>query len=232
MSIDAVALLRGRDLPLPAGILLKTLDDGVLVFTLARFSADLEQMALAVRLRLGDALDAHRDERGVFLLPDVAEPRATTYEGVIAEVGEAGVWAPVVAAGHVPAAFVNAPSGSFAAVMGEVMGALGGDAMATLMAAAAKGDPAAMAAAQAKLVEALGGEDKVEALGARLTAAAQAELPAVTEAMEARLRAAEGTPVDLGAVDPTAMEAMRKRVEAHLAATPGLTEELEKKFEG
>jgi hypothetical protein len=171
MSIDAVALLRGRDLPLPAGILLRTLDDGVLVFTLARFSADLEQMALAVRLRLGDALDAHRDDRGVFLVPDVAEPRAMTYEGVIAEIGEAGVWAPVVA-GHVPTSLLNAPSGSFASVMGEVMGALGGKAMATLMAAAAKGDPVAMAAAQAKLVEALGGEDKVEALGARLTAAA------------------------------------------------------------
>jgi hypothetical protein len=41
MGIDAVALLRGKDLPLPAGILLKTLDDGVLVFTLARFSAEL-----------------------------------------------------------------------------------------------------------------------------------------------------------------------------------------------
>jgi hypothetical protein len=43
----------------------------VLVFTLARFSTDLEQMALAVQLRLGNALDAHRDDRGVFLLPDV-----------------------------------------------------------------------------------------------------------------------------------------------------------------
>jgi hypothetical protein len=50
--------------------------------------------------------------------------------------------------------------------------------------------------------------------------------------MEARLRAAQSTPVDLGAVDPAAMEAMRKRVEAHLAATPGLADELEKKFKG
>jgi hypothetical protein len=232
MGIDAVALLRGKDLPLPAGVLLRTLDDGVLVFTLARFSADLEQMALALRLRLGGALDAHHDERGVFLIPDVAEPRATTYEGVIAEVGEAGVWAPVVAAGHVPASLASAPEGSFAAIMGEVMGALGGDAMATLMQAVATGDAAAMAAVQAKIVEALGGQEGVEAIGTRLTEAAQAELPAVAEAVEARLRAAQRLPVDLGAIDPDAVEVMRKRVEAHLAATPGLAEELEKKLKG
>ena len=75
MGIDAVALLRGRNHPLP-GILLKTLDDGALVFNLPRFSVDLELMALALRLRLGDALDVHHDERGVFLIPDVAEPPA------------------------------------------------------------------------------------------------------------------------------------------------------------
>jgi hypothetical protein len=52
------------------------------------------------------------------------------------------------------------------------------------------------------------------------------------ETAEARLRAARGQPADLGAVDPDAVEPMRKRVETHLAATPGLTEELEKKFRG
>jgi hypothetical protein len=54
----------------------------------------------------------------------------------------------------------------------------------------------------------------------------------VAEAVEARLRAARRLRTDLGAVDPDAVEVMRKRVEAHLAPTPGLAEELEKKFKG
>ena len=112
MGIDAVAVLRGRDLPLPNGpliqslddpsdLVLRTLEDGVLVFTLSRFSTDVAQVALALWHSFGDALDAHRDPRGVFLFPDVAEPQATTYEGVIAEIGEGGIWVPV--AGAAPA---------------------------------------------------------------------------------------------------------------------------------
>jgi hypothetical protein len=187
MGADAIALLRGTNLPVPTGTLLKTLDDAVLVFTLTRFSADLESMALAVRLRLGDALDAHRDKRGVFLFPDVAEPLARTYEGVITEVGQAGAWAPIVAADHVPSALGNAPEGSLAAVMGELMGAIGGDLRAELMKAMATGDPSAMPAIKEKLVAAMGGQEQADALASRLTAAAAAEQPAYAAAMKERL---------------------------------------------
>jgi hypothetical protein len=47
-----------------------------------------------------------------------------------------------------------------------------------------------------------------------------------------RLRAAPRLPVDFGAVAPDAVEVMTKRVEALLAATPGLADELEKKLKG
>jgi hypothetical protein len=193
MSIDALALLKGRDLPLPSGLLLKTLDDGVLVVTHQRFGGDLEELGSALRHLLGDALDRHDDARGVFVIPDVAEPRARTYDCVVDEIGEAGEWAPIVAAGHVPASMASAPDGGLANMMGQVMGALGGDTLSEMMQALTTGDTAALAAMQDKVVAALGGQEKVEALGKQMLGAAQNEAPAAAAAMQARL-AAGGMP--------------------------------------
>ncbi len=229
MGIDAVALLRGRDLPLPSGLLVKTLDDGVLFFTHASFRSDPETLAVALRGKLGAALDAHVDPRGVFVLPDVAQPRSRSYEGVIDEIGEAGQWIPVVAAGHVPSSMANAAPGSFAAAMGEVMGALGGDMMAALQQAMASGDPAALQGLEAKLAEAFGGADKMEALGAKLQKAAEAESAGAADAVNARLAAS--FPIDAGAVD---LDALKKHMESFQfdPAARAEIEALEKKFKG
>lgn len=188
MTIDALALLKGRDLPLPSGSVLRTLDDGVLVFTHQRFGGDLEELGATLRHLLGDALDQHDDPRGVFVVPDVAAPEASSYDGVIEEIGEAGEWAPLVSVDHAPASLAGAPDGSFANMVGQMMGALGGDTISDLMQAVTTGDPDALAAMQDKLVAALGGQEQLEAFGQRMLEAAQAEVPAAAAAaMQARL---------------------------------------------
>src|SRR5688572_3529136 len=100
--MDAVALLKGTDYQLPARLHAVKLDDATLVHTGVGFGGDVEMLAYGVRTSIGDALDKHDDSRGVFIMPDVAEPRAKTYEGVLAEIGEAGEWVPKAPAGEVP----------------------------------------------------------------------------------------------------------------------------------
>lgn len=210
MSIDALALLKGHDLPLPSGLLLRTLDDGVLVYTHQRFGGDLEELGTTLRHLLGAALDTHDDPRGVFIIPDVADPKAQSYDGVIEEIGEAGEWAPLVSADHVPASLVDVPDGSFANMMGQMMGALGGNTLADLMQAVTTGDTTALAAMQDKLVEAMGGQEQLEAFGKQMLGAAQAEVPEAAAAIQARLASAgfeapdapgidAGEPADAGA---------------------------------
>ena len=187
MSIDALALLKGHDLQLPDRFVLRALDDGVLVLTGQRFGGDLEELGTALRHLLGGALDQHDDPRGVFIIPDVAEPKAQSYEGIVEEIGEAGEWAPLVSADHVPASLANAPDGSLANMVGQMMGALGGDALAEMMQAVTTGDTTALAAMQDKLVAALGGQEQLEAFGQQMLEAAQAEVPGAAAAVQARL---------------------------------------------
>lgn len=92
MALDAIALLRLPAADLPEGAVLRTLDDGVLVRTRASFASEPEDLALALRRVAGDALDRHRDARGVLMIPDVARPSASSYEGVVEEIGEGGTW--------------------------------------------------------------------------------------------------------------------------------------------
>ncbi len=210
MSIDALALLKGHDLPLPSGLVLRTLDDGVLVTTHLRFGGDLEELGLALRQLVGDALDQHDDARGVFVIPDVAEPKAQSYDAMIEEIGEAGEWAPIVSAGQVPASLADAPDGSLANVMGQVMGALGGDTISEMMQALTTGDTAALEAMQGKVAAAFGGQDKLEALGKQILGAAQAEAPAAAEAMQARLASGGLPDLDALGLDPDQLAELAK----------------------
>ena len=84
-------LLRDGYDPTP---LIRPLDDGsALIFTGLRFHD--EDMEFAIRCWLddhfGSALGAiHDDPRGVFVSPDICEPKARTYDGVIEELAKAG----------------------------------------------------------------------------------------------------------------------------------------------
>ena len=113
MSADAVAVFRPKD---PAklrpyldldeteesdGIYAEALEDGaMLVFTFQPFEVfeqnpDEAQEWLA---QFGDALpEVHDDPRGLLFFPDTCEPESTSYDAVVTEVGDRGVWIPVTA---------------------------------------------------------------------------------------------------------------------------------------
>jgi hypothetical protein len=104
MSIDAIMVVRPRSPELLRGVLdpdvthADILPDGtLLVSTFARFAAveaDPEQGVAILSAYGPRLLAAHDEPRGFFFFPDVCEPRARTYEALLAEVGAAGVWVP------------------------------------------------------------------------------------------------------------------------------------------
>ena len=79
----------------PIPLLRPHADGSVSIFTALRFGdADME---FAIRCWLhehfGDALARiHDDPRGVFVTPDVCDPRADTYDGILRELAGAGRW--------------------------------------------------------------------------------------------------------------------------------------------
>ncbi len=104
MGIDAVMVVRPKSPALLRDVLdpevthARVLPDGtVLVSTFVRFAgldSDPEQ-GIAILSGYGPALlVAHDEPRGFFFYPDVCEPRAQSYEALLAEVGRAGVWVP------------------------------------------------------------------------------------------------------------------------------------------
>src|SRR6188472_2383797 len=98
MSIDAMALLRIKKLKLPPtapGFALSVAHrgDASVVSTFVGYDATAgDELVLALRQRLGDALDAHDDPRGILLFPDVCEFRGKSYDAIVREVEEAGCW--------------------------------------------------------------------------------------------------------------------------------------------
>lgn len=98
MSIDAVALLRIPDWDPEEELDTRALDDGSsLLYLELPFESSPVELLEAVATAVGAALVEHDDDRGVFILPDAADPEdAESYEAVIAAVGEAGQWLPLL----------------------------------------------------------------------------------------------------------------------------------------
>jgi hypothetical protein len=65
------------------------LEDGVLVHVDAAFH-DETAVADALLCACGPSLSYHQDERGIFVLPETSNVRATRYEDVISQAGEVG----------------------------------------------------------------------------------------------------------------------------------------------
>lgn len=211
MGIDAIALLKGTDYELPERLHVDKLNDAILVHTGVAFGGDLEMLAYGVRTSIGDALDKHDDARGVFVMPDVAEPRADTYDAVIAEIAEAGEWVPKMAAGEIPEGLLDAPDGSFAAMMGQAMQALGGANLAEIQRALASGDYSAIEKMQEAMAAAVGGQEALNSLAAQLLGAANAE-GALANVDAHALGAFPNLPMDIADLDAEQLEAMTKEL--------------------
>ncbi len=99
--------------------------DGGVILTTELSVRDLEpgQLGAALRSAVGESLDLHDDERGLFVFPDVVRPKSRSYEGVIEEIAEAGEWMTAT-----PAVVGEAASGepqSLDQLVGGVMQAFG-----------------------------------------------------------------------------------------------------------
>lgn len=153
MSHDAVALLRIPEWEPPEDLDVRELDDGVLLFLEVPFDAEDDDLFDAVEQLVGDALYEQDDERGVFFLPDAAEPEdAETYEEVVAAVGDAGRWAALdVPAGVSPEALL----GNADALMGHLFEAMGVGNAEDIVRAMRDGDQDALKLAQIQMAGAL-----------------------------------------------------------------------------
>lgn len=133
MSIDTIAVLRIRELAVPGAagrvpVYIEHCGDCSLIHTHQGFyQAAADEHALAVRHLLGDALDAHDDPRGILFLPDVCEPRGSSYDVIVSEYEGAGVWSPIVVRDHVVARFTAAIPGTHEALVAEMVETMGRD---------------------------------------------------------------------------------------------------------
>jgi hypothetical protein len=72
--------------------------DFVAVFWPTRYRDVYENLAasgLIVAREYSKLVARHRDRRGVFAFADIVEPDATSYRGIVEEIGIAGVWLPM-----------------------------------------------------------------------------------------------------------------------------------------
>jgi hypothetical protein len=155
MSINAICLFKLPSLPLPAQgpVRAQALEDCVLLHTTLDFADDPEDVSGAVRTLLGEQLASqHEDERGVFLIPSVALPRARSYEAVIEEVGEGGVWAAWEASDEVEVGLPlgAAGAGDLSGLLGSMLGQMP-EGMLARAAASLRDDPDALQQAAAQL---------------------------------------------------------------------------------
>jgi hypothetical protein len=194
MSMDAVALVRvgvqelGDALGTAAeagrlrgqngmSVRVRALDDATLLYTeMPLRDAAPDELGFAVRQLLGNALDGHRDERGILVFASAITPKTKSYDAVVEEIGDAGEWVPVVAPDHVPERLRDAEPGSLEAMAGELMSQLGPDMMA-LQASLMGGDPAALQNAMKMVGDMLADPAKAKALMDAVAAVAPA-LPA------------------------------------------------------
>ena len=148
-AAEAVVLLRVPEWDAPEEVDVRFLDDGALVFLPLPFDADANELLQEIVDQLGDVVDHHDDERGVFVFPDVAEPDdAESYEAVIAAVGDAGKWIGGEPVALDPSALLGEGS---EAIMGHMLETMGISDPKAFMEAMRSGDPDAMKLAQVQL---------------------------------------------------------------------------------
>jgi len=148
-AAEAVVLLRVPEWDAGDDVDVRFLEDGALVFLPLPFDADPGELLQEIVDQLGDVVDHHDDERGVFIFPDVAEPDdAETYEAVIAAVGDAGKWIGSEPVPLDPSALLGEGG---AEIMGHMLETMGISDPKAFMEAMRSGDPDAMKLAQVQL---------------------------------------------------------------------------------
>ncbi len=112
------------------------------------FDTPPRQLGRMVRRVLGDLADEHSDDRGVYVYPDIARSDASTYEAIVDDLGEGGMWVPLAATEPTTSGGAN--------LFDAIEGLMNGDMLAQLQSALgdSSGDPmASLAGLAGKLLE-------------------------------------------------------------------------------
>ncbi len=110
----------------------RPLDDCTTLDLAFRFDTPESTLGSVLRRDLGTLIEAHGDERGVFVYPSVAHLEATTYEAALEELGEGGMWVAIpkaedarVGAGDALGVFQGLASGLGPDLIGQVQQMVG-----------------------------------------------------------------------------------------------------------
>lgn len=114
----------------------EALADGIKLHLGLDFGDEPERFGLAVRIALGDAVDAI--ER-VLVYPEVARPSATTYATLLEEIGDGGEWAIVASTEEAEAALEDDDEDDAPDLFGALQAMMGGGLMGQVQAAMAGG---------------------------------------------------------------------------------------------
>jgi hypothetical protein len=162
MPITALALLR---IAQPATHLrVQALSDSVIVHTELDFAAEPAQLSIALADQLGEPLREHQDPRGILFIPSVAAPTGGSYQAVVAEVGEGGVWGPL----PLELSTDSVQQSDFGDLLGSMLAQLPPSLLASAQ-AAASGDRAALGAMGAQVQSLLGGAPELSGLTQQLS---------------------------------------------------------------
>lgn len=168
MGISALALLRLRE---PSALDVSSLqvtplDDAVLLHTHASFANEPEDLSETVFELVGPGYRAaHDDLRGIFFVPDVAMPKARTYDGVIEEIGEGGVWGPLPGESGQPGELAS--SAALGALLGGILQQMPQSVLDSV-GDAARGKPGAFEDAASQMHAAMGGNAGLQQLSSML----------------------------------------------------------------
>jgi hypothetical protein len=205
-------------------ITIKALDDATLIFTSVSVrDAETEELGLLIRALVGDALDKHDDDRGVFTFPKAAAPKAKSYDAAIEEVGEMGEWAPKVSADD-----LTEDGGDFADIAGDLLGGLGPDVM-DLQRRMMAGDPSAMQDAMKHVAALLSDPSKSAALMKAVSAMSGGDSPLANMAANLPPGMAMPNPADL--MQNMDLGALQEQAQKMMADNPNLEKDLLEKME-
>jgi len=226
MPIEALALLRLQTLHTSAR--LERLDDALIVHTGASFATEPEQLAEALAGLVGQAaLAQHDDPRGILFIPDVAAPQARSYDAVVEEVGEGGVWAaPALFRSRAEeprastASYEQAPD--FGALLGNVLAQLP-PSLLSAASAAAQGDRGALDAVSAQMQALLGSSPELQQLAGQLGGMLGQTAPGAAAPAGSELAKLEDMFASFGggAAAEASLHQLASQMEAELAADPG-----------
>lgn len=225
MPIEALALLRLKTLSTTARV--DRLDDAVIVHTGQSFAIEPEQLVEALEALIGESsLAQHDDPRGVLFVPDVAAPKARSYDAVVDEVGEGGVWA-------APALDSFGATPHFGALLGNMLAQLP-PSLLSAASSAAQGDRGALDAVSAQVQALLGSSPQLSQLAGQLGGMLGQPTPGASAEPGSELAALEGMFASFGG-GPDAeasLHQLASKMQSELTADPAKFEQLAQQLLG